>query len=135
MRRLYYVLIFLVILMNIPFVLTAQDDYKPSQLPTLIGDFNLSYNLLDEYGKLIEGSVGGAATIRILQDSEPDGKIYTMTLYLDRSYVLSKDNISLPYDFKWSFRGLSNGEHELFFVLKNSEGKLGALNCNVLVGH
>jgi len=123
--------------MNIAFALRAQEDYEyePSELPTLVGEFNLSYALLDENAIPIQGAVNGIATIRILPEDDPDGKIYTLTLYLNRSYVTREENISLPYDFKWNFRGLSNGNHELYFVLKDSEGKLGILRFNVTVEH
>jgi hypothetical protein len=137
MRYVNYIIIFLLIFMNIAFALRAQEDYEyePSELPTLVGDFNLSYNLLDEDGIPVQGAVNGVATIRILPEDDLDGKTYTLTLYLDRNYVLSRDDISLPYDFKWNFRGLSNGERELYFVLKDSEGKLGVLRIDVAVEH
>ena len=137
MRYVNYIIIFLLIFMNIAFALRAQEDYEyePSELPTLVGEFNLSYALLDENAIPIQGAVNGIATIRILPEDDPDGKIYTLTLYLNRSYVTREENISLPYDFKWNFRGLSNGNYELYFVLKDSEGKLGILRFNVTVEH
>jgi len=113
-------------------MLTAQDDYEPSELPDLESDFDLSHSLLDEEGLPIEGTVRGIATIRIIDEEESD-RTYTLTLYLDRSFVARKDSVSLPYDFKWNFKGLSNGGHEFLFTLEDSYGKLGVLRVNITV--
>ncbi len=134
MRHINFIILFLLIFINISFTtLSAKDDYEPSELPKLVSDFTLCHTLIDEKGNPIQGSVSGVATIRILKEDKSSDGIYTLTLYIDRSYVARKDRISLPYDFKWNFKGLSNGEHEFLFTLKDLYGKIGVLRLNITV--
>lgn len=135
MRRINYIVLLLIIFLNIPFSLRAEVDYEPNELPILVGDFSLSYSLVNENGAAVQNTVNTIATIRILPEVEPNDETYILTLYLDRGYVLSKRQITLPYDFKWNFRGLSNGSHELYFILKDSSGKLGVLKVDITVQH
>lgn len=135
MKRINYSILFLIILLVIPFSLQAVEDYEPSQLPGLVSDFNLSYRILDVKGNPIQGAIDGVASIHIQSEDIADTRQYTLTFYLDRTYIMANHDISLPYDFKWNFKGLTDGEHELFFILKDSDSRLGVLKVNVRIQH
>lgn len=116
-----------------PLMVLAVDDYRPDELPLLVGDFDVSYDVLDEAGSSIEGAISGIATVRVKRpDSLYDGT-YTLTLYIDRGYVAKKSRVKLPYDFRWNFGGLSSGYHELFFIIKDGYGRIGVLTFNITV--
>ena len=134
MRQLSLIIVCLA-LIGAPFVTAAEEDYEPEDLPALAGEFALSYDLLDENNAPLYGSVSGIATIKIMGEGRRRKKPYTLTLYLDRSYILEKENITLPYDFKWNFTGLSNGAHELMFVLRDRRGEKGILRLDIEVQH
>lgn len=130
-----FLILFLLIFISIPCLLTATDDYQPSELATLLSDFALDYSLVDEKGNPVQDAVNEIATIRILREEELSEGVYNLTLYIDRSFVAKEDNISLPYDFKWNFKGLLNGEYEFLFILKDLSGKAGVLRANISVQH
>ena len=133
MKQANFGLLFLLALIILPFTINAEDDYEPSELPSLVSEFGLSYQVLDEMGLPIQGPVAGVATIKISEEEPLSANIYTLTLYINRSFVTQEAGISLPYDFKWNFKGLSNGEYELLFILKSAAGKIGVLRVNLTV--
>lgn len=130
---------FLILIFNIlilPPVLMAQESFEFEDISSIANDFNLSCELLDKYGAPIkdkQNTLRGIVTVRILSENQSPEKKHTLRLYLDKGYVARKDSISLPYNFKWNFKGLYNGKHELIFVLKDSEGRAGVLNLEVNV--
>ncbi|GAG03639.1 unnamed protein product, partial [marine sediment metagenome] len=70
-----------------PLTVLAGDDYRPDELPALVGDFDVNYDILDEAGSPVEGAVSGIATVRVERPAASYAGAYTLTLYIDRSYV------------------------------------------------
>jgi len=136
MKKIILLLPVLMLFVSISSFSLATDEYEPSDLPSLVGDFGVAYSLLDEKGgSITDDFVDSIVTVRINRvDAAPD-TVYSMQLFLDRVYVAGKDSIKLPYDFKWNFKGISEGKHEMFFILNDSSGKKGVLRFDVMVMH
>lgn len=112
-----------------------QADYPPEQLPGLINDFTITSQMLDEYKVPLAGPIDAVATIRLSREIPAEKETYFMTFYLDKSFVFNRESVALPYDFTWNFKGLSQGKHELYFVFKDPQGKLGVLRLDLDVQH
>jgi len=130
------ILLVILIILCSSSVIFAQ-RYEPEELPSLIGDFNVSYKILNQNRTEHKAqAIDGIKIIRLLAaDKALEEKYYTLYLYLDRDLMMTKSGIKLPYDFKWNFKGLSQKVHEFMFILKAPDGKIGVLRLDLSVRH
>jgi hypothetical protein len=60
---------------------------------------------------------------------------FDMVVYLDDAFVASRKGVSLPYDFKWNFKGMKPGPHGVTLVLTDDKGLKGVVRLHVVVQH
>jgi hypothetical protein len=116
----------------------TQEDmgFEPDSLPKPAADYKIAHELFDAAWEPIKGPFDGVAAIRLSRpDAATDKEIYTLVLYIDRIRVTRKEGIALPHYFKWNFKGLNGGNHEMFFALKDTQGKVGIAAFVVTIAH
>ena len=62
-------------------------------------------------------------------------KTYELFYFLDGRLDDYKQGIHLPYDFKQTYQGIEAGSHQVKFVVKDSEDKIGAASVSISVEH
>ena len=129
----------LVLLLTMATTSAAQEskpkEYEPGELPLLVGDLALNVDLLDQRGVRLESArVDAVTTIRVTEERAMHND-YDLFAYIDRRSVFSKRNVRLPYEFKWDFRGLSEGTHTMMLVFVTKGTQKGIVRLNLSVQH
>lgn len=62
-------------------------------------------------------------------------KSYKLFYFLDDRLDGYQENISLPFEFNQTYRGILNGPHKVRFVLQDNSGKTSSLALSVYVKH
>lgn len=104
--------------------------------------------LLDTLGDIgikaeVEGQEGqdpvivdGTTKFVISRTDDPNGENpYKLYYFLDHKIRRVIENISLPFEFTQTYRGLSEGNYELGFVLINASEKHGSCKVSIRVKH
>lgn len=60
---------------------------------------------------------------------------YQLYYFLDNRLQAHIKNVSLPYKFKQTYRGLLSGTYEVKFILMDNSGKTGVATLSIYVTH
>ena len=82
------------------------------------------------------GVVDGVTTFRIDDaDTVVNTARYDLFYFLDGKLQHLVRGISLPYDFKQTYRGQTNGAYEVTFALRDDSGQTGVTSLSLRVRH
>jgi len=116
----------------------AEEDKDIEKVKALLGipgDFNMK---VEVEGKEGQGPVivDGTTTFVISKtDATSEAKLYKFYYFFDGGIRRIIRDASLPYKFKQTYRGLSEGSYELGFVLIDASGSYGSCKVSIYVRH
>jgi hypothetical protein len=110
-------------------------EYKTSELPKLVGNIPVSFELLDERQVPITLSEVNQLTIVRVKPKKTSQATYDLRVYLDNSSLTTERNVSLPYDFQINCRGLREGAHKLILIFSGEGNDRAVATINLSVKH
>jgi hypothetical protein len=115
--------------------LGTPEEYAPEDVPHLVSDFELQYELRSQAGQPITNSVVDAiAVVRVVAPEGISGP-HDLVMYRDGRFVGSQTDVVFPFESKWNFKSLLGGTHAIVLVFTNAEGNKGIVRFNVTVQH
>ncbi len=110
-------------------------EYKTSELPRLVGNIPVSFELLDERRAPITLSEVDQLTIVRVKPKKASQATYDLRVYLDNSSLTTERNVRLPYDFRINCRGLREGAHTLILIFSGEGNDRAVATVNLSVKH
>jgi hypothetical protein len=109
-------------------------EYKASELPKLVGNIPVSFELLDERGvRIAPSEVDQLTVVRVKPKASQ--ATFDLVAYLDNSSLTMERNVRLPYDFRINCKGLLEGAHTLVLVFSGEGNDRAVATVDLSVKH
>ena len=115
---------------------TAEESEQQMTIESCANDMEIQVQLVgaEDHDNIyvVDGVVQFHLYPAFVQGSEG---LYTLYYFVNDQLKRKKDNISMPYNFKQTYKGMKQQQYELYFLITDESGHCGMQSIIIEVKH